>query len=61
MSKQKARQDPLDPVRGPVFSVRFVVALVLIAVGIGSTVREALGLVLRLRMEAIRDAFRRAP
>ena len=34
MTKQKARQDPLDPVRGPVFSVRFVVALVLIAVGI---------------------------
>ena len=34
MSKQKARQDPLDPVRGPVFSVRFVVALVLIVVGI---------------------------
>ena len=34
MSKQKARQDFLDPVRGPVFSARFVVALVLIAVGI---------------------------
>jgi hypothetical protein len=34
VSKQKARQDFLDPVRGPVFSVRFVVALVLIAGGI---------------------------
>ena len=35
MSKQKARQqDFLDPVRGPVFSVRFIVALVLIAGGI---------------------------
>jgi hypothetical protein len=34
VSKQKARQDFLDPVRGPVFSVRFVVALVLIAAGI---------------------------
>ncbi len=34
MSKQKARQDFLDPVRGPVFSVRFVVALLLIAAGI---------------------------
>ncbi len=34
MTKQKARQDFLDPVRGPVFSVRFVVALVLIAAGI---------------------------
>jgi len=34
VSKQKARQDFLDPVRGPVFSARFVVALVLIAGGI---------------------------
>jgi hypothetical protein len=34
VSKQKARQDFLDPVRGPVFSVRCVVALVLIAAGI---------------------------
>jgi Cell division protein CrgA len=34
VSKQKSRQDFLDPVRGPVFSVRFVVALVLIAAGI---------------------------
>jgi Cell division protein CrgA len=34
VSKQKARQDFLDPVRGPVFSVRFVVALVLIIAGI---------------------------
>jgi drug/metabolite transporter (DMT)-like permease len=34
VSKQKARQDFLDPVRGPVFSVRFVVALLLIAAGI---------------------------
>jgi hypothetical protein len=30
----KAKQDPLAPVRGPVLSTRFVVALVLIAVGI---------------------------
>ncbi|MGH3307165.1 MAG: cell division protein CrgA [Nocardioides sp.] len=34
MSKQKSRQDFLDPVRGPVFSVRFVVALVLVVAGI---------------------------
>jgi Cell division protein CrgA len=34
VSKQKARQDFLDPVRGPVFSVRFVVALLLIVLGI---------------------------
>jgi len=35
VSKQKARQqDFLDPVRGPVFSVRFIVALVLIVGGI---------------------------
>ena len=35
MSKQKAKQpDFLNPTRGPVFSVRFVLALVLIAVGI---------------------------
>ena len=34
MTKQKARQDFLDPVRGPVFSVRFVIALLLIAAGI---------------------------
>ena len=35
MSKQKAKQpDFLNPTRGPVFSVRFVVALVLVIVGI---------------------------
>ena len=35
MSKPKAKQpDFLNPTRGPVFSVRFVVALVLIAAGI---------------------------
>ena len=35
MSKQKAKQpDFLNPTRGPVFSVRFVLAIVLVAVGI---------------------------
>lgn len=34
MAKQKTERDPLAPVRGPVFSVRFVVALLLMAVGI---------------------------
>jgi hypothetical protein len=34
VSKQKARQEFLDPTRGPVLSVRFVVALLLIAAGI---------------------------
>ena len=33
MSKQKARQDFVDPVAGPVFSARFVIALVLIVAG----------------------------
>jgi len=35
VSKQKAKQpDFLNPTRGPVFSVRFVLAIVLVAVGI---------------------------
>jgi hypothetical protein len=34
VSKQKAKDDFLDPVVGPVFSVRFLIALLLIVVGI---------------------------
>ena len=34
MSKQKARPEFVDPTRGPVFSARFVVAIVLAVVGI---------------------------
>ncbi|NHC22427.1 cell division protein CrgA [Nocardioides sp. IC4_145] len=34
MAKQKTERDPLAPVRGPIFSVRFLVALVLMVVGI---------------------------
>lgn len=34
MSKQKARQEFVDPTRGPVLSARFVVAIVLAVVGI---------------------------
>ena len=34
MTKQKARQEFVDPTRGPVLSARFVVALLLIAAGI---------------------------
>lgn len=34
MAKQKTERDPLAPVRGPVFSVRFILAVVLMVAGI---------------------------
>ena len=34
MSKPKAKQEFLDPTRGPLFSARFVIALLLVALGI---------------------------
>lgn len=34
MPKPKARQDRISPVAGPVFTVRFVIALLLVALGI---------------------------
>ena len=38
MSKPKAKQENLDPTRGPLFSVRFLIALLLVAAGIAYVV-----------------------